>query len=73
MAHKALFCSDVVREISSYLPAADIFSLVECGSRLLNRLLLDVVKYCLTITARDVDVFPISDAVRTCQVCVRQR
>lgn len=56
-AYIALFCSDVVAGIASYLPAADVLSLVGCGTRTINCILSKYVDKCLSMTARDVNVF----------------
>lgn len=53
MTHRALFCSDVVSGITSYLPTADVLSLVMCGNKLLNRVLVDNSSSCLVYTERD--------------------
>lgn len=52
-AHRAWFCPDVVKELSSYLPISDTISLVMCGNKILNKLLIDNNEYCLSITIRD--------------------
>lgn len=56
MAHRAFLCSDVVSGIASYLPTADVLSLVDCGCRVLNKILRTHVTYSLAYTTRDVDV-----------------
>lgn len=57
--HRAFVCSDVVKEIASYLPTADVISLVKCGCKTLNKLLRIHINYCLVITRRDMErVYP---------------
>lgn len=55
--HRAWFCSDVVNKLASYLPIADVFSLIGCGTRNINKLLVINTNHCLVITARDMDLF----------------
>lgn len=55
--HHAFFCSDVVSGITSYLPTADILSLVMCGNSILNKLLYIHTERCLVHTTRDSDAF----------------
>ena len=54
-AHRAWFCPDVVKELASYLPVADVFSLMGCGNKRIIKLLLDEAEHCLVITTRDMD------------------
>lgn len=55
IVHRAWFCSDIVKNVSSYLPVADVFSIMGCGNRRIIKLLLDEAEYCLVITTRDMD------------------
>lgn len=55
--HIAWICSDIVAGVASYLPAADITTLFNAGTRALNCVLQKCVDGYLALTARDVDLF----------------